>query len=84
MPGNNFDDKWEERENEDIVDEDNDDDPTDPNSPDFDLSTAADYDYDDYEAPYRGPWFTRRWVLILVAFVAIMGFTIPIAVVLLA
>ena len=50
-----FDDEPEE------IDDDNDDDPTDPRHPDHDLSTTAEYDFDDYAAPYHGPWFTRRW-----------------------
>ena len=50
------------------------DDPTDPSHPDYDLSTASPYRHVDPQPRF---WFTRRWVLIVVAFVAITGMLLP-------
>jgi hypothetical protein len=50
------------------------DDPTDPSHPDFDLSEAAPY------SPYEGaprPWFTRRWFLMIVALLVVVGLFLP-------
>jgi hypothetical protein len=50
------------------------DDPTDPEHPDYDLSVAS--PYAPYEPPPK-PWFMRRLALILVAIVVITGLFVP-------
>ena len=58
------------------------DDPNDPRHPDHDLSESAPYLVDgepykySYEG-YRGPWFTRRWVMLIFAVVIILGLLLP-------
>ena len=59
---------------DEIVRDEDEDDPTDPQHPDYDLSTAS--PYRPVEAQPRF-WFTSRWVLILVAVVAITGMVLP-------
>ena len=51
-----------------------DDDPTDPAHPDYDLSTAR--PYTSYEPPAR-PWYSQRWLLIIVALAVIAGLVLP-------
>ena len=50
------------------------DDPNDPSHPDHDLSEAAGYSG---WAPAPRPWFTRRWVLLTVAALVIVGLVLP-------
>ena len=50
------------------------DDPNDPSHPDHDLSEAVGYSA--WQAPAK-PWFTRRWVLLTVAVVVILGLVLP-------
>jgi len=52
------------------------DDPNDPDHPDFDLSESAPYDFD---GPYEKPWFLRRGVLLLVSAVLIFSLLLPLA-----
>src|SRR5688572_28827937 len=59
---------------DEIVREEDEDDPTDPHHPDYDLSTASPYRHVEPQPRF---WFTSRWVLILVAFVAITGLLLP-------
>jgi len=53
---------------------DEDDDPNDPSHPDYDLSNSAPYDFDE---PYEKPWFLRRWVLLLVSVIVLVGLLLP-------
>ena len=53
---------------------DEDDDPNDPSHPDYDLSNSAPYDFD---KPYEKPWFLRRWVLLLVSVIVLVGLLLP-------
>jgi hypothetical protein len=55
-------------------DEDEDDDPNDPSHRDYDLSESA--PYASYEEQTR-PWFTRRWVLLIVAVLIIASLLLP-------
>ena len=55
---------------------DDEDDPNDPSHPDFDLSTSAPYDFDE---PYEKPWFLRRWLLLTVSFIVLIGLLLPYA-----
>ena len=56
---------------------DQEDDPNDPRHPDHDLSDRAPYEpFRDDEDPAR-PWFTRRWVLLIVAAVVITSLMLP-------
>ena len=58
------------------------DDPNDPRHPDHDLSESAPYLVEgepfkySYES-YRGPWFTRRWVMLIFAVLIIVGLVLP-------
>jgi hypothetical protein len=64
-----------ERE-EDLAYEDEDlDDPNDPAHPDWDLSESAPYFVDE---PLAKPWFTRRWVLLIVGAVVISSLLLPV------
>jgi hypothetical protein len=56
---------------------DQDDDPNDPSHPDYDLSDSAPYDFDE---PYEKPWFLRRWVLLLVSLIVVVGLLLPYAI----
>lgn len=49
------------------------DDPTDPNHPDYDLSSAAPA----YLIEEQKPWFIRRWVMIIAAVLIIGGILLP-------
>jgi len=51
-----------------------DDDPNDPSHPDHDLSESAPHDYDE---GYARPWFARRWLLLAVAILLIIGLFLP-------
>jgi hypothetical protein len=53
-----------------------DDDPNNPDHPDFDLSESAPYDFD---PPYEKPWFLRRWVLLLVSLIILVSLLLPYA-----
>jgi len=55
-------------------DEYEDDDPTDPRHPDYDLSESV--PYAPYEPPSK-PWFMRRLALIVTAIIVIAGLFIP-------
>ncbi len=59
---------------DEILYEEDDEDPTDPSHPDYDLSTASPYRHVEPQPRY---WFTSRWVLIIVAAIAIGGMLIP-------
>jgi hypothetical protein len=50
------------------------DDPNDPRHPDHDLSESM--PYSSYEAPPK-PWYTRRWLMLIVAIVMITGLLLP-------
>jgi hypothetical protein len=51
------------------------DDPNDPRHPDFDLSESGGwYEYE----PHPKPWFTRRWVLLIVAVLVIVAMIAPV------
>ncbi len=52
------------------------DDPNDPSHPDFDLSDAGG-DWYHYEVASK-PWFTRRWVLLLIGALVIVSLIIAI------
>jgi hypothetical protein len=54
-------------------DEEDEDDPNNPLNPDWDLSESAPH----YWEPPPKPWFTRRWVLLIVAFFVIASLLIP-------
>ncbi len=56
------------------LDLDNPDDPNDPSHPDYDLSEAA--GYSGWSPPPK-PWFIRRWVLLVVAVLVIVGLLLP-------
>ncbi len=60
-----------EDESEDLAD----DDPNDPLHRDFDLSESAGWGY---HRPTTKPWFLRRWALLVVAGLVILGLVIPI------
>lgn len=62
-----------DHDDEALTDEEEDDDPRDPSHPDWDLSEAAPHYW---EEPAK-PWFTRRWVLMIVAFIVIFSLLIP-------
>lgn len=52
------------------------DDPTIPGHRDYDLSTAADYDYDQ-PVDDNKPWFLQRWVLLIVSLVLVISLLLP-------
>jgi hypothetical protein len=52
------------------------DDPNNPDHPDFDLSESAPYDFD---GSYEKPWFLRRGVLLLVSALLIISLLLPFA-----
>ena len=58
---------------DDEADED-DDDFSDPDHPDHDLSEWSPYSPG---VPDGKPWFTRRWVLITVSAIVILGLVLP-------
>lgn len=60
----------------DDIDPDEDDDPNDPSHPDHDLSEAG--GWRGYE-PAPKPWFTRRWVSLLIAAVVIVALVVQLA-----
>jgi hypothetical protein len=60
-------------DDEDEVEYDEDD-PTDPSHPDYDLSVASPYRHVEPQPRF---WFTSRWVLILVALFAVTGLVLP-------
>jgi len=55
-------------------DDRHDDDPNDPAHRDHDLSEAAPPWFD--ERSYR-PWFARRWLLLILAIVVVVGLLLP-------
>jgi hypothetical protein len=59
---------------DEILYEEDDEDPTNPAHPDYDLSTASPYRHVEPQPRY---WFTARWVLLLIAIIAIGGMLIP-------
>jgi hypothetical protein len=59
---------------EDEEDEQDHDDPTDPSHPDWDLSVSAPYDFDVH--PDK-PWYMRRWLLLVIAFLVITSLLLP-------
>jgi hypothetical protein len=61
------------RDDQDIEAEDADDDLSDPDHPDHDLSEWA-----PYTTPIESrPWFTRRWVMLIVGVLVILGMILP-------
>jgi hypothetical protein len=62
-------------ESEDEEDLEEDDDLSDPNHPDHDLSEWSPYSpgVDDTK-----PWFVRRWVMIVIGILVIIGLIIPV------
>jgi hypothetical protein len=60
---------------EDGVEEDEEEDPNDPSHRDFDLSEAGGPVYH-YDVPEKA-WFLRRWFLLLVAVLVVLGLVLP-------
>jgi hypothetical protein len=54
-----------------LEDEYDDDDPNDPRHRDFDLSESAPYEFDSWTDDK--PWFLRRWVLLTVSVLVVLG-----------